>query len=100
MSNVNVTYDEISRVASQIDAGRDQLMQQMELLSREVDGLVSSGFVTDAASGAYLEQFTTYSASTQKAIEALTGFAETLRHTATAFQETDAQLSSAIRGQG
>lgn len=100
MANINVTYDELHRVAGQIDAGRDQLTQQLDMLSKEVDGLIANGFVTDAASGSYNEQFDTYTASTHKAIEALTGFAEFLRSSAQAFQETDNQLSNAIRGQG
>jgi len=100
MANITVTYDELNRVAGQIDVGRDQLAQQLDLLSREVDGLIANGFVTDAASGAYNEQFDSYTASTHKAIEALTGFAELLRSSAQAFQDTDTQISSAIRGQG
>lgn len=99
MANINVTYDELQRVATQIDAGRDTLNQQLQDLNRVVDELVASGFQTDAASGAYNEQFDQYSTNTTKAIEALTGFAEFLRQAANALQETDTQLSNSIRGQ-
>lgn len=100
MSNLNVTYDDLQRVAGQIDVGRDTLNQQLQDLSRAVDDLVAAGFTTDAASGAYNEQFDQYTTNTTKAVEALTGFAEFLRQAASALQETDTQLSNAIRGQG
>lgn len=100
MANLNVTYDELTRVAGLIDSGRDALNQQMQDLGRAVDELISNGFQTDAASGAYNEQFDDYTVKTTQAIEALTGFAEFLRQAASSMQETDNQLSSAIRGQG
>jgi WXG100 family type VII secretion target len=100
MANINVTYEDLTRVAGLIDSGRDALNQQIQDLSRAVDELIAAGFQTDSASGAYNEQFDQYTLNTTKAIESLTGFAEFLRSAGTALQETDTQLSNAIRGQG
>ncbi|MBS2939452.1 WXG100 family type VII secretion target [Nocardioides sp. J2M5] len=99
MANLNVTYEDLNRVAGVIDGGRDALNQQISDLSRAVDELIAGGFQTDAASGAYNEQFDTYVTNTTNAIESLTGFAEFLRSAATSLQETDTSLSNAIRGQ-
>ncbi|MEI2714937.1 MAG: WXG100 family type VII secretion target [Nocardioides sp.] len=99
MANLNVTYEDLTRVASQIDNGRDTLLQQLQDLGKAVDDLIAAGFQTDAASHAYNEQFDTYTTNTNTAIEALTGFAEFLRSAASAMQDTDTSLANAIRGQ-
>lgn len=98
MANVNVTYDELNNVAGQLDQGKETLAQTLAQLQATVDGLVSSGFVTDQASVAYDSQFGQYVTSTNQAIEALTGFATFLRTAAQTLAETDASLASQMQG--
>ncbi len=98
MANVNVTYDELTNVATQIDQGKDSLAQTLAHLQATVDTLVSSGFVTDQASVAYDSQFGTYVTSTNQAIEALTGFSTFLRTAAQTLSEADASLAAQMQG--
>ena len=98
MANVNVTYDELNNVASQIDQGKETLAQTLAHLQATVDNLVSAGFVTDQASVAYDSQFGQYVTSTHQAIEALTGFSGFLRTAAQTLSDADANLAAQMQG--
>lgn len=98
MANVNVTYDELNSVAGQLDQGKETLAQTLAHLQSVVQGLVSSGFVTDQASGAYDSQFGTYVTSTHQAIEALTGFSGFLRTAAQTLSDADSSLAAQMQG--
>ena len=49
MANVNVTYQEMQSAADRLVAGRVEIQGQLEALQRQVEGLVSGGYVTDRA---------------------------------------------------
>ena len=50
MANINISYQEMEAAASQLGAGRDEITAKLQQLQRQIQGLVSSGFVTDNAS--------------------------------------------------
>src|SRR5690606_41887594 len=98
MANVNVTYDEMNSAAGRLRTGQQTLTDALNDLKRQVDELVSGGFVTDQASGAFqttYEQFTTASTQAVSAIDGLAGFPESA---ATPLAEGDSSLAKAIQG--
>lgn len=97
MANINVDYERITSTASQLETGRQELSEKMDALNRIIDGLVSDGFTTSSASGAYQETFTTYARGAKETINGLEGLALFLRKTADALRATDEGIASAIR---
>ncbi len=97
MANVNVTYADLETTAAKIDNGRDQILGVLNELSGAVDTLVSSGFQTDQASGAYNDEFDQYKASTDTAVQALERFSTFLRTAASTLGDTDSGLAGGIR---
>ncbi|NQX12292.1 WXG100 family type VII secretion target [Microbacteriaceae bacterium VKM Ac-2855] len=98
MPNVNVTYSAMTDAAARLRQGQEQLTTTLSELSALVDNLVSDGFVTDQASGAYNDSFDQFSAGLRQGVEGLEGLAKYLDAAASAYSETDSQLASAIKG--
>lgn len=98
MSNMNVTYDELEAVASQINNGKDQMIAQLQQLQSIVENLTNSGFQTDKASVAYQTHFTDYNTRTTQAVEALQAYQEFLIGTAQALRDTDEALAGQLSG--
>jgi len=97
MSNINVSYDSIDSAAGQLDTGRENLTQQIEALNRLIEDLVSNGFVTSSASGAYQETFQQYSNGAKQTISGLEGLANFLRKTTEAMRATDEGIANSLR---
>jgi WXG100 family type VII secretion target len=98
MANVNVTYDELRGQAAQLRNGQQQLTEILHNLQTQVNNLVSSGFVTDQASGAFQTSYEEFTTGTTQAIEGLEGMASFLEQTATTLADVDSQLAQGIRG--
>lgn len=98
MANLNVTYSDMKDAAGRLRNGQQEMEAKLLELGQLIDGLVSSGFVTDSASGAYQTQFHQFQTGTKSAIEALEGLASYLDQAADAMQNTDTELANAIRG--
>lgn len=96
MANINVSYGEIEQAASSLGTGRDEIIQQLQRLQGLISGLVSSGFVTDQASGRFHEAYQRYTAGANTVIEQLTEIQSFLTGTAAAMQDMDAQIASRI----
>ncbi len=98
MANLNVTYDQMASASAQLRAGQADLETKLGELRSLVGQLISDGFTTSAASGAFdasYEQFTTGARTTVGGIE---GMAQFLDSAASALQSTDEQLASQIGG--
>ncbi len=96
MANMNVTYADIERTAADLKAGEDSLLDQLNQLKNKVDALVSSGFVTDKASGAFqasYDQFTNGATSTVQGLEGIISF---LKKAQQAMQDLDSSLASSL----
>ena len=98
MSNMNVTYQDMTDTATQLRAGQHDLESKLTELGNRIDALTSAGFVTDQASHAYNDQFHQFQNGTQQAISALDQLAGFLEQAANALQDTDTQLSQSISG--
>ncbi len=99
MANITVTYDDIRVAADQLVSGQGDIDARLAELKAYIDSLVSGGYVTTASSGAFQEQYTAFTTSSQQAISALEGLSQFLRSAADTLQQTDEALASAIRGQ-
>jgi WXG100 family type VII secretion target len=96
MPNVNVTYDEMRQAGDNLRSGQDNLTGELDRLRNLIDQLVSSGFVTDAASGQFQETYQKFTDGSKQTISALEGLSTFLYNAASAMQETDAQLARSI----
>ncbi|MCL2594073.1 MAG: WXG100 family type VII secretion target [Promicromonosporaceae bacterium] len=97
-ANLNVTFGDMEGAATYLRNGRETLDSTLDGLRSYIQNLVSSGFVTDQASGAFNDtyyQFTNNASGTIAALESLATF---LEQAATAMRETDQALANAIRG--
>lgn len=97
MSNVNVTYSDMKDAAGRLRHGQQEMEAKLQELGQLIDGLVSSGFQTDQASGAYQDQFHQFQTGTKQAIDALEGLALYLDKAAEALQNTDTELANSIQ---
>lgn len=93
MANINVTYDEMDQQATRLEQARDSITQQLQQSQTQVQSLVSSGFVTDSASGAFEGSVTDFVSSANRTIETLGTLAGNLRNMANAYRETDQQIA-------
>ncbi len=98
MANLNVSYDAMESEAAALVSGKDQIQQQLQAMKSRIDALVTNGFVTDQASGAFNEMYTNFTTSANSTIASLDGIANGLRSMANAMRDTDAQMASSIRG--
>ena len=79
-------------------SGKEEITQKLSALKTRIDNLVSNGFVTDQASGAFNEMYQNFTTSASNTISSLDGIANGLRSMANAMRETDSQMASQIRG--
>ncbi len=98
MANMNVSYDELDNAANQLTSGQSQLEQQLHQLQSFIQNLVSSGFVTDQASGAFNETYEKFNTSAKSTVANLEILAQNLRSTANVLRDTDQQIASQLRG--
>jgi WXG100 family type VII secretion target len=98
VADVNVTYGEMQSAANQLRAGEQQIESDLARLKKLVDNLVSSGYVTDSSSKQFEASYTEFSTGATKMIQGLNGMGQYLDSAAKAFQETDTQLASALKG--
>ena len=67
MANINVSYQDIVAQAQALTRGKEEITSQLNALRNQISNLVSGGFVTDSASGAFqqsYEQFNTGATTT------------------------------------
>lgn len=98
MANINVTYEAMESEAQALLTGKEEIEANLTNLANRITSLVSSGFVTDSASGAFNEMYQNYTTNAKNTIASLDQIATTLRKMAQAMQETDQNLASSIGG--
>ncbi|MCU1423423.1 MAG: family type secretion target [Microbacteriaceae bacterium] len=98
MANLNVSYSDMTDAAGKLAAGKEELTTKLNELQTLVGNLVSGGFVTDAASGAFHDSYTQFTTGTKSAVDGLDGMSQYLTKAAQALQDTDTQLAQAIKG--
>jgi WXG100 family type VII secretion target len=98
MSNLNVTYAELDTTANQLQQGQGDLEQILTHLQQLVANLVSSGFVTDAASGAFQQSYDDFTTGAKQTVSGLEGMSQFLKVSAQTLADVDSQLAQGIRG--
>jgi WXG100 family type VII secretion target len=96
VANVNVTYSELESASARLATGQLELEEKLTALKSMVDDLISQGFQTDKASGAFgaaYDDFTTGAKTTIGGIEQMCAF---LRKAAENFTSTDESLASSL----
>lgn len=96
MANMNVTYSEMQSEASALRNGQQEIITQLNSLRNRINNLVTNGFVTDSASGAFQQMYDNFNNGATQTINALDQIASTLEGIANALQETDQALARQI----
>ena len=96
MSDIRVSYDQISQSASELRAGQAEIEANLQKLRQRVQQLVQDGFTTSRASGAFDASYNEFSTGAQKTVQGIDGMATFLDKAAQALQTTDEQLASQL----
>lgn len=97
MANVSVSYQDMESAGDRLAAGRTEIDAALSGLQHQIEALVTSGYVTDSSSGAFLESYHAFTHGCRQTIEGLDGMAAYLRGAAGTFRDADQQLAGAIR---
>lgn len=96
MSNIKVSYAEIESASTQLGAGREEITTKLQNMQSQIGQLVSSGFVTDQASGKFNDAYMKYTTSANTLIAQLNEIQQFLTGTANAMRDLDSQIASKI----
>ena len=96
MSNINVSYQELTGNADRLVAGRDEINSTLSRLQAQIASLVAAGFTTDRSSGAFADAYNRFTTGAQNTIGGLDDLARFLRLTAQTLSDVDAQLASRL----
>ncbi|NLB47554.1 MAG: WXG100 family type VII secretion target [Microbacteriaceae bacterium] len=96
MANIRVSFGEIETAAAQLGQGREEIVARLQSLQQQIQGLISSGFVTDQASVRFGAMYAEYTAGAHTVIERLSEIQTFLTTTAAAMREMDATLAARI----
>lgn len=94
MANMHVSYADMETEARNLRTAKDDIHTQLNTLAQRISALVNSGFVTDAASVKFHENYQQFTTATTNAVSALEDIAANLDNTARVLQETDQQLAA------
>ena len=93
MANVHVDYQELQRSSSQLKSGQQDVESQLARLKSMIDNLVSSGFVTDQASGKFQQSYEQWNSGAKNVIQGLQGMSSCLEKAIAQHQQLDSELS-------
>ncbi len=96
MANLNVSYGEMQAKASSLRSGQQGIIDQLNGLRAQINDLVTNGFVTDSASGAFQQMYENFNHGATQTINALDQIASTLESMARTLQETDQSLARQV----
>ncbi|GAA2524607.1 WXG100 family type VII secretion target [Rarobacter incanus] len=94
--HMKVSYAELAKQAGSLRRGREEIVQRIDALQREIAGLVSSGFVTDKTSVAFNSYYQDFARGARTTVTALDGLAEFLDKTAATLTDVDRQLAAKL----
>jgi WXG100 family type VII secretion target len=97
-ANVSVTYDDMTQAATKLTTGQDEITTKLSDLKAFIGTLLTNGFVTDQASVAFNETYTTFTDSATKVVSSLTDLSSYLNNAATTLADVDSQLAAGLRG--
>ena len=98
MVNLNVSYQDMEQEAAGLDSTREEINGQLNAVRTRIQNLTTSGFVTDSASGKYMNIIEQFTAGAAQTIDSLSDLSTMLRQTAATLQDTDQQIASQMGG--
>lgn len=98
MSNVRVSYADVSDVANRLMAAKAELERQLGELRGRVQQLTESGFVTDQAAPKFRQNYEDWNRGTTSAIAGLEGMSSFLKEAVRMHQDLDSQLGQRAAG--
>jgi WXG100 family type VII secretion target len=96
--SISVKYDDLQRTAGQLTSGREEMLSQLTKLKGQVDALVSSGFVTDQASGRFQSSYQQWNTGASNVLQGLEGMSSFLNQAIARHQQLDAELGQSAGG--
>jgi len=96
MTNLTVTYEEMSNAAAGLRSGQADIEAVLSRLQAAVTTLVSSGYVTDGSSRSFHAAYDEFSAGVKQVVQGLDGMGAYLDTAARTFQQTDQELARAL----
>lgn len=96
MANITVTYAEIESAAARLSAGRNEITDRLQQLQAQIGELVSSGFVTEQASGKFNDAYSRYTSDANRTIAHLDEIQSFLHQTAQAVRDLDTHIAARI----
>jgi WXG100 family type VII secretion target len=98
MANIQVDYEAVRSTATALSRAQTDLENQLTTLKGMIDNLVTSGFITDQASGRFHTSYTNWDTGTRQAITGLDGMSRFLTGVVTQHEQLDSSLGSAAGG--
>ncbi|WP_285728234.1 WXG100 family type VII secretion target [Psychromicrobium xiongbiense] len=93
---MNVTFDELDNAAKSLESGKADLESKLGELQKQIQALVTSGYVTDKSSKAYEAEYHQFTQGAQQAVSGLDGLSHYLHHAADTLRSTDEQLATQL----
>lgn len=97
MTDLNVTYADMHSSAGKLTSGQAQIEQMLMTLKKDIDALVTGGYVTDKSSKAFQSSYHEFNTGITKTLQGLDGMAKFLKGAATQMQQVDSDLASALK---
>jgi WXG100 family type VII secretion target len=95
MPNVTVDYEQLRSSATQLKSGQQEVESMLTRLKTMIENLVSSGFVTDQASGKFRGSYEQWNTGAKNVIAGLEGMSSFLTGAVDQHQQLDAKLGQA-----
>ena len=92
------TPEEMRSTGDKLITVKSEIGEKIATAKSAVDALIGSGFATQAASGAYSEQFLQLSTALGQVNDGMQPLGEFLKTYADQVESTDSQFASALRG--
>ena len=98
MASINITYQDMQDAAGKLGTFESGIQDQLRQAQSLIQNLVSSGFVTEAASKAFDHAYANFTQGAQKMIDGMNDMGKYLTNAAQTMQQTDEQLAKGIGG--
>jgi WXG100 family type VII secretion target len=99
VTTLKVTSEQLHSVANQLQAGKEDVEQQLTSMESKVKSLVDADW-SGAASDSFRDLWDKWHNGAAQVRDALDGISTMLNQTAKAYQETEDQLATQLRGGG
>ncbi|MGH9042032.1 MAG: WXG100 family type VII secretion target [Acidimicrobiia bacterium] len=97
MTTLKVTSEQLQSVSSQLQAGKEDVEQQLTSMETKVRSLVDADW-SGAASDSFRDLWDKWHTGAAQVRDALQGISTMLNETAKAYQETEDALATQLRG--